>query len=117
MDDATTPPGGDLRPPTDRAAEPPPSPGAQPGLETTSDPIEVRDALESSSGVAPSRRERGDGQPQPPAIIVDSAEGVTTYAGFNGDPRSKRARSWAAKELRAKLTGFARAPDNPDEQR
>jgi len=81
--------------------------GAQPGLETTTNGDAVQEALETTETIASRHVESGERQ-TPPSIFVDSAEGVTTYAGFNGDPRSKLAKSWAAKELREKLPGFAK---------
>jgi hypothetical protein len=84
--------------------------GAQPGLPASTDPDVVRETLESASGLVPQpllkvALEKGSA----PAAFVDSAEGVTTYAGFNGDPRSKRAREWTSRRLAAQIHANATA--------
>lgn len=35
----------------------------------------------------------------PPAYVVESAEGITTYGGFGHDPASDKARKWLAERL------------------
>lgn len=36
---------------------------------------------------------------EPPSLIVESAEGVTSFGGFNGHPGTPRAEEWMARRL------------------
>jgi hypothetical protein len=46
------------------------------------------------------RREGLGSSKAPPAYLIESAEGTTTYAGFKDDSDSKRARRWLAARLK-----------------
>jgi hypothetical protein len=86
--------------------------GAQPGLETEHDPQRIRQALETARQQAgPPMLPPESGQPE---VFIGSAEGVTTYAGFNGDPRSAAAKRWALAELGRLRAGDPAEPPLPD---
>jgi hypothetical protein len=36
----------------------------------------------------------------PPSLVIESAEGITTFAGFNGNPGTPRAAAWLEDRLK-----------------
>jgi hypothetical protein len=82
--------------------------GAQPLLPPGTEPDEVRQALETAQGIVPEPL-----QPtvipggEPPSIFIDAADGITTYAGFNGDARSQKARNWTIARLKAQRARYS----------
>ena len=79
---------------------------ATPRGPATGDPAEIVARIQTAGDAVPATLRDavyGVDEQDPPSLVIESAEGVTTFGGFNGHPGTPRAKQW----LEARLVEIA----------